>query len=647
MKRATAAVLAAPASLPRWLMPLCALALLPLLAAALWSDSVDLAHHYALVARLAHYWTLPSAADPSLGEMSLYPRGAHLLAAVLARLAGSPLLGMQLAACGALLVLWCALLAILRALPPRAALLSGATLAVLILANRAGLGAELHGAELYTNYFFSQLVGQALAAVTVLALLWLERRQVPAWWRYGVLAGAAWLCVAIHLLPALELLAVLPLLALAEWRPPLRRRHVLPWLLLAAAALLVWRHPSFAVMQSISSHNGMLPTTFLSGRGALGAYAAALALLSSLLIWRWRRLAQGAAAPALKYLGVLGLAIALLCLAQLGALLLGLGSDYATQKYVFGLNSLMLLELALLPAMLAGWLQPADQPASTAAAHSASPLLSLLLWPLLLALLTLSIRPASAPIATAHLVRLEHQLSLLRDLALPASDQRYTYVSGVPGLSPTQAYLMTIGVFGTPRNAGAGEVLAGAAPSDLRSVSSWLTGPAAAAAAPASCRRASAAGGLAVLDGECLDHWQFPPGSRIGLRSADGASACTLQGFSPAELYGRWSDGPRARITCPLPDLHGHAPSGLRLSAQAFLDHVPLQRLTLRVNGAAARQFQFDSPAPRQLDLPLAADGARQVTLTLELPDARSPQSLGLNNDGRQLGILLSRIEFH
>ena len=644
-------------------MPLCALALLPLLAAALWSDSVDLAHHYALVARLAQYWTLPATADPSLGEMSVYPRGAHLLAAVLARLAGSTLLGMQLAACGALLVLWCALLALLRALPPRAALLSGATLALLALLNHAGLGAELHGGELHTNYFFSQLVGQALAALTVLALLWLEQRQAPAWWRYTLLAGAAWLCVSIHLLPALELLALLPLLALAEWRPPLRRRHVLPWLLLAVAALLVWRHPSFAVMQSISSHNGMLPTTFLSSRAALAVYAAALALLSGLLVLHWRRLeyGDGRAALALKYLGLLGLAIALLCLAQLGALLLGMGSDYATQKYVFGLNSLMMLQLALLPAVLAGWLRPAAshrtaphgaeaQLPSLPSLQSSQPSLSLpslLLWPLLLVMLTLVMRPASTPIATAGLLRLEHQLTLLRDLSMPASDQRYTYVSGVPGLSPSQAYLMTIGVFGTPRNAGAGEVLAGGAPSDLRSVSSWLTGPSAAASAPPECRRATLDGGLTVLDGACLDRWQFPPGSRIGLRSADGENACTLQGFSPAELYGRWSDGQHARISCPLPDLRGHAPTRLRLSAQGFLDHVPLQRLMLRVNGAAPQQFSFDSPAPRQLDLPLPADGARQVTLTLDLPDARSPRALGLNTDNRQLGILLSQIEFH
>ena len=106
------------------------------------SLSVDLAHHYALVARLYQDWVLQSATDPSLGEMSAYPRLAHQFAAVLARLVGSPLLGLHLTALLAIFVCWASLAAMLLSLPRRAAIGSALMLAVLLALNRLTLNLE-------------------------------------------------------------------------------------------------------------------------------------------------------------------------------------------------------------------------------------------------------------------------------------------------------------------------------------------------------------------------------------------------------------------------------------------------------------------------------------------------------------------------
>jgi hypothetical protein len=336
------------------------------------------------------------------------------------------------------------------------------------------------------------------------------------------------------------------------------------------------------------------------------------------------------------------LATSLLCLAQLGALLLGSGSDYAAQKYAFGLNTLMLLELCLLPALLA----PPAQAGKPLQAPVILPLPALI-WPALLVLATLGMLPPRAPVAVAPLVQAEQQLLQWRDVYQSDSAQRHSWVSGVPGLSPGSAYLFSIGLLASPRDLNAGAVLAGGTPADLRLVSTLITGPDTLYGQLRECRRNGSTARWVMLDGDCLDRWQHPPGSRIGLRLQDGEPLCRLQGFSVSETYGRWSATPQASIVCPVPLLHGARARSVALTAQPFLDHVPQQRVTVRVNGGAARDFLWSAPGERTLELPLPADGSGELTLTLALPDARAPAALGLGSDARQLGILLQQIEFH
>ena len=63
------------------LLALAAIFLIVKYMGSMWSDSVDLAHHYALVARIAEYWGLPAGVDPTLGEMNFYPHTSHAMAA--------------------------------------------------------------------------------------------------------------------------------------------------------------------------------------------------------------------------------------------------------------------------------------------------------------------------------------------------------------------------------------------------------------------------------------------------------------------------------------------------------------------------------------------------------------------------------------
>src|SRR5262245_26315659 len=102
---------------------------------ALWSGSADLAHHYALVARLAEHGHPPVETDPSLQLMQTYPRHAHMAAAAVALIFGSPFAGMQAVTIASLLLLWTAIGLALLSLPDRPLLGVSVALTLFLVVN--------------------------------------------------------------------------------------------------------------------------------------------------------------------------------------------------------------------------------------------------------------------------------------------------------------------------------------------------------------------------------------------------------------------------------------------------------------------------------------------------------------------------------
>lgn len=631
------------------------------LSGAMWSDTVDLAHHYALVARLTEHWTLPGVADPSLGEMNLYPRLAHGLAAMLGQLSGSPLLGMQWTAVAAWLTIWTVLIVMLLQLPARAAAPAATILAALLLLNHYVLRLELHGAELMVNFFFSQIVGQAFVLLAMLAALCLERGGQPRLWRYALLLAAIRVACGIHLLPAVELLAALGVSAALDLLPALRglpagaraRAELLAVLLAPlAGAALVYTHPDYGTMVSISVNNGRMPTAYLATLPAFAGYALAVLLLAALLLWRWRSLADArpsGAALGMKYIGLYGMACAGMCLLQLLALRLGWGSEYAVRKYVFALHSAMLVQLSLLPAL---WLSGARPSPASGAAPGWERRWAGAGWlamPPLLAMATLGTRPPAA-LSTAALVRIEQQLMLLRDLGqAPAAAPRHTFVAGLPGVSPNGAYMFSIGLFGAPRVAYIDAIVHGELPHSLGLIGRVLSGPDTAYARYPGCARPGTRAVPLIVDGACIDQALHPAGSHIGLGLGDGEPACELSGLAAPEDYGRWTAQTAAAISCAVPLLHGQRARQLTLDTHAFVNGGP-QRLAIGFDGQPPARYEYNQAvSARLLQLPIPPDAQARgrFLLRLALPDARSPQSLGLGPDARQLGLMISAIDFN
>lgn len=630
-----------------WMLALLVLVLLPLVLGgmdALYAHSTDLGHHYALTARLYQDWSLPPGVDRSLGEMNFYPRGSHQLAALLGKLLGSPLAGMQLLAGLSIAIIWGALCAVLLALPLRARWCCALLLAGLMLGNSASLQLFVHASEIGGYYFYAQLVGHAGAALVLLAGMAMERHGVPAWCRHLLIIAGIAVVALVHLLPASELLGLLGaslLLDLCQRRPTLRQLATSAALALLGALVFI-KHPSYIAMKEIAANNGVLDLAYIRNMNGMALLAFAVLALALLLAWRWRQLAQRGAEPAsqslgLKYLALYGVAVSGMCVLQLLALKLGQGSEYAVKKHIFALDSALLLLLALLP-MLRNW---DSQPRASWAESRAA---QLLLLPLLAGVVCYAVQPQGPKRDASDLVQLEHQLTLRRDLLLAEKPARNVYVLQMNGSDTYLDYMYSLGIFRTSREA-AFEMLAPLGEARLDGI--VLTGQNSTLSKLTQCALPGSSTAFPMLEAQCVTRELVAAQPVIELGSKALPPPCTIRGFSFPEPTGRWSEQTSASIQCPLPQLNGQRPHSVTLHTSAFIEKAHKQRLQLRVNGGALQEFVFDAAHPQQqITLVLPQDQRSNVELELKLPDAVSPHTLGISEDQRQLGVILARLEF-
>lgn len=144
------------------------------------------------------------------------------------------------------------------------------------------------------------------------------------------------------------------------------------------------------------------------------------------------------------------------------------------------------------------------------------------------------------------------------------------------------------------------------------------------------------------------------PDSRLSFTTADDSGRRFLKpgpGWGGAELGGTWTTARSARLEGVLT---GWPPGGVRLEmlTSAFLaPQHPTQTVVVVVNGTVVSRFGYrlgDALPNRQsITVPASAlppSGA--FVLDFLIDDARSPASLGLASDTRDLGLLLTRLSF-
>lgn len=604
---------------------------------SMWTNSTDLAQHYSLVARLAEHWHLPPPGDRTLGEMSYYPRGAHVLAAVLSQVLHSDLFGMQLVVLFSVFAIWACVAILFMNLPGVARWWSTGALLVLMAANQAWHGFEFHGEELIGNYFFSQLAAQAFTLGVVVLTLYGERAARAHWQRNLLLLGACWLVELVHLLPAMQLLGFYSVLLLFD---ALARRTLAGWLQalgwLVAGLVVVVKHPTFAAMKDISRNDGAIGFALLNDMSVIIAYSLLVALVSAGMLWRWYRLdaEQGRLWLVWKMVGALGLAVAGFCVLQALAWHFGQGSAYAVKKHLFAINTVALLELAL-------WLGWYCTRYSRVQLHP----LPHAAVAILMMVMVCSVLPKKKLQDVSDLITYERELLALRTI-IGQQPGKYNYVLQLDKQPGFINYMYSIGIFRTPRFRAGFEVWGDQPFSKSSLLGTIITGANSPLDRFPACRRNLTTHGIVVVDYACMKREGALVDTWYSLLDGPKDLPCKLDGFSHTEDIGRWTEKPVATITCTPPKLNGKAFNRVALETGAFFG-VPRQRLQVVQNGVPVSEFVYDQKNPHQtLEIDLQSDADGKSVLELRLPDARSPQSLGLSSDSRVLGILLETLEF-
>jgi hypothetical protein len=282
--------------------------------------SGDLVQHYLLVNEImTHGFRRPNT---QMGIMSIYPDGAHWIAAVLGWVGGSGFVAIILVTIASVFLCYLLLLELVGKDSPVKMALAVLTFWVL------GRTHSLIGWEISVNYFYSQLVDDVVLLGTLLVL-----PKINGTWRQaGFVFTVGTLAMFVHALISLQILAcglfLLFYQAATVWRRERRfqANMVAALVALSIGALAILKfHPSFQAMRQAAETDGYLEFIYSEVIPVIllcGAIAAAA-------LWRSRTKLD-------TVLGCAGVATVLLALAQYVALHFEhAGSNYAVKKHMF------------------------------------------------------------------------------------------------------------------------------------------------------------------------------------------------------------------------------------------------------------------------------------------------------------------------
>lgn len=143
-------------------------------------------------------------------------------------------------------------------------------------------------------------------------------------------------------------------------------------------------------------------------------------------------------------------------------------------------------------------------------------------------------------------------------------------------------------------------------------------------------------GALAAASAFAAAAPSLPFGSVVRLGAAE-ADAFLAGGWGDPETTHRWTVGPRAAVAFTLPR---EGPFVLRLTAHAHVGGaVRAQRMAAAVDGTMLSAWTLQDAAVRVKALAVREASGTAHTLTLDLPDAASPQAAGTGSDTRLLGL--------
>ena len=137
-----------------------------------------------------------------------------------------------------------------------------------------------------------------------------------------------------------------------------------------------------------------------------------------------------------------------------------------------------------------------------------------------------------------------------------------------------------------------------------------------------------------------------PTGWTIGFNAGSGAEIYRVSGWSGAEPEFTWTEGTSAKLKLPIPNHDAALMLRMKLGGLIHPPELPVQNVAVYANGQRIADWQVIDPADFTAPIPLElTKNAEELNLELRIPEAASPQSLGVNYDARLLGVRCYSLE--
>jgi len=598
----------------------------------LLSLSVDSSYHLQVMEVVRHAFLIPQKGHEFMAEMFIYPKLSHRFAGLFATLGWSELNALLMAGVLSAAVVWVVLFDQARRVSLGYLVAALGFMIVNIFAVRGAFGAEL-----VDNFFFPQIVGEAVAMLCLAGGAAILPRSRPAYVVYAV--AAVLFCGCFHLVPTLKLAgALMAMLALAWLRDLIHARRF-DWVGLVGLLAIVGGvvgSPYFWRMRWMAANNGSLHLAADMPLTGLAAAAIVLALLSAWVLLVELRRDPGAveedAEPtrATVLLASLGAAAALAMLAQYGMYVFkGDGSEYAVLKHSFGVFSLLafVTPLWFLTVLGVRARSAENQPAWLAALGLAPALAAQLV-----VMLCLFLRPSALDVQ-----RMDAILHDVREVRLTRGLRGEKVMFSASDVKPVTTYMATIAMLKSPHGGNVLSLLADGRPDRPGDVDYVVTLPGDAYDKPG-CRSGKPVGLVVVMIGPCIE----PPS--LTFKAGGSGVSYLREGWGLPEAGGVWSSGKRAVVELPIsPGQRTLESASVQIAAFAFLPpQSPSRTITVSVPGGQPETFTFGLKTALRHDyllaLPPEALKGETVKVTFDIHDPKTPRELGAGPDDRQLG---------
>ena len=618
---------------------------------SLWSNSVDLAHHYALTYRISEHWWLTTNTDPTLGEMNIYPRGSHVVAAIIGTLFSSTFIGIQLTTLVSIAVIWLSILVILNSMPRRISDVALLSFFILFLTNTFILHFDLHGHEVVGNFFYSQLVAHAFLYLSLIFSMRVEKKFGELWAAISLLP-IMFLIATMHLLPAIQILGLIGGISAIKIFTTYKKHDDFNKLKIAVTAIIpiasfigLFFHPSFSAMRSIGKNNGALELHNITYPEGIISISILVLVTSFALLALWAKRKDNIIEA--KYLAIYGATTAALCILQYALTFYDMGSDYAVKKYGFSLLTSLFIQLSLIVSLIAIKSNNIKTNPATSDLNITGKII-LYVFGLFVLLLVV---PNKKYYDASNIVEMEKKITNLAYNEIPpAPAGKSNVVIGLNDFSNTINYLFSIALAKTQRDLAIPDVLIAGELSDSNNYYKIISSSNNPIYGSSSSCASSTPGNISIIDSQCFE--RRIESIKLCENSFDfskeGIAPSSIQGFSVRENHGRWTDSMTARFTC---QAGGKRYNSIDLELTPFIfGPLKSQRLQISVNGYKIYQDSIsvarDSNNPIILDL-TKLPTSHEYTIEFYMPDATSPREVGLNEDGRRIAFSLKRVTFH